>query len=149
MKIGIASDHHGVKRKNKLIRYLERKGHNVINYGTDDNNSVDYPDYAFLIGDKINNQEIDFGILICGTGIGMCMAANKVRNIRCAKVDNVKEAKLAKLHNDANVISLSSKMSTLKMKDIIDVFIKTEFSKEERHQRRIGKINNYVDNYER
>lgn len=149
MKIGIASDHHGVKRKNKLIRYLERKGHNVINYGTDDNNSVDYPDYAFLIGDKINNQEIDFGILICGTGIGMCMAANKVRNIRCAKVDNVKEAKLAKLHNDANVISLSSKMSTLKMKDIIDVFIKTEFSKEERHQRRIDKINNYVDNYER
>ena len=86
MKIGIASDHHGVKRKNKLIRYLERKGHNVINYGTDDNNSVDYPDYAFLIGDKINNQEIDFGILIWNW-IGMCMAANKYV-ILDAKVDN-------------------------------------------------------------
>lgn len=147
MIIGIASDHRGIKRKEKIIKYLVKKGHAVINYGTNDSNSVDYPDYAFLIGDKINNQEIDFGILICGTGIGMCIAANKVHNIRCAKIDNVKEARLAKSHNNANVIALSSSMYLFKMKDIIDVFINTPFSDEERHQRRIDKINNYSNYY--
>ena len=143
MIIGIASDHRGIKRKEKIIKYLVKKGHAVINYGTNDSNSVDYPDYAFLIGDKINNQEIDFGILICGTGIGMCIAANKVHNIRCAKIDKVKEARLARSHNNVNIIALSSTMPLFKMKDIIDVFLKTPFSNEERHQRRIDKINNY------
>ncbi len=146
MKIGIATDHHGIKQKIKLIKYLEKKGHIVINYGTDNDNSVDYPDYAFIVGSKINDGEIDLGILICGTGIGMCIAANKVKNIRCAKVDSVKEAKLSKMHNSANVISISSSMSLIKMKDIIDAFIKTPFSNVERHQLRIDKINNYNNN---
>lgn len=145
MKIGIASDHHGYKQKEKLIKYLEKKGNIVTNFGTDNATSVDYPDYAFMIGNKINSQELDLGILMCGTGIGMCIAANKVHNIRCAKVDSVKESKMAKMHNDANVLSLSSTMSIMKMKDIIDVFIKTPFSMVERHQIRIDKINNYRD----
>ena len=145
MKIGIASDHHGYKQKKKLINYLEKKGHNIINYGTDNSNSVDYPDYAFMIGHKINAKEIDLGILICGTGIGMSIAANKVKNVRCAKVDNVKEAKMARLHNNANVLALSSHMGIMKMKDIIDKFVKTPFSNVERHQIRIDKINNYVE----
>ena len=143
MNIGIASDHHGIKRKLKLINYLSKKGHNIINYGTNSEIAVDYPDYAFIVGNKINSKEIDLGILMCGTGIGMCIAANKVHNIRCAKIDNIREAKLAKMHNDANVISLSSQMSLMKMKDIIDVFLKATF--EERHQIRIDKINNYID----
>ncbi len=148
MIIGIATDHRGIKKKAKLINYLEKKGHKVINYGTDTEVSVDYPDFAFLLGEKINNKEIELGILICGTGIGMCIAANKVNGIRCAKVDNTKEAFLSRSHNDANIISLSNYMSLYKMKDIIDVFIKTPFSKEERHLRRIEKINNYHNNNE-
>lgn len=142
MKIGIASDHRGVDKKAKLIKYLSKK-YEVINYGTDTKDSVDYPDYAFLVGEKINQKEIELGILICGTGIGMSIAANKVDNIRCAKVDNVKEAYYARQHNDANMITLSNNMCLLKMKDILDMFLKTEFSNEERHQRRIEKINNY------
>ncbi|MDD2181091.1 MAG: RpiB/LacA/LacB family sugar-phosphate isomerase [Bacilli bacterium] len=145
MNIGIATDHHGVKQKEKLIKYLQKKGHTIYNYGTDSEESVDYPDYAFLIGEKINEDEIELGILICGTGVGMCIASNKVRGIRCAKIDNVKEAKLSRLHNNANVISLSSYMSLTKMKDILDVFIKTRFTGEERHILRLEKVDNYFN----
>ncbi|HHU54994.1 MAG TPA: ribose 5-phosphate isomerase B [Mollicutes bacterium] len=147
MNIGIATDHRGVTQKKKLIKYLEAKGHNIYNYGTDSEESVDYPDYAFLIGNKINEGEIELGILICGTGVGMCIASNKVRGIRCAKVDNTKEAKLSRLHNNANVISLSSYMGLTKMKDILDVFIKTKFSNEERHLLRLNKVDNYNNEY--
>jgi ribose 5-phosphate isomerase B len=147
MNIGIATDHRGVTQKKKLIKYLEAKGHNIYNYGTDSEESVDYPDYAFLIGNKINEGEIELGILICGTGVGMCIASNKVRGIRCAKVDNTKEAKLSRLHNNANVISLSSYMGLTKMKDILDVFIKTKFSNEERHLLRVNKVDNYNNEY--
>lgn len=143
MNIGIASDHRGVKQKNKIIKYLGKKGHNIYNYGTDSPDSVDYPDYAFLIGEKVNEGEIEIGILICGTGVGMCIASNKVSGIRCAKVDNAKEAKLSRLHNNANVISLSSAMGVTKMKDILDVFINTDFSNEERHIVRVNKVDSY------
>lgn len=147
MNIGIATDHRGVKQKQKLIKYLEKKGHTIYNYGPDTEESVDYPDYAFLIGEKINSGEIELGILICGTGIGMCIAGNKVKGIRCAKVDNIKEAKLSRLHNNANVISLSSNMGLMRMKDILDVFLSTSFSAEERHVLRINKIDNYSNDY--
>ena len=100
-----------------------------------------------MIGEKINVGEIDLGILICGTGIGMCIAGNKVKGIRCAKVDNIKEAKLSRLHNNANVISLSSNMGLMRMKDILDVFLSTSFSAEERHVLRINKIDNYSNDY--
>ncbi|MDD3392286.1 MAG: RpiB/LacA/LacB family sugar-phosphate isomerase [Bacilli bacterium] len=143
MIIGIASDHRGIDKKSKLISYLRKKNINVVNYGTDTKDSVDYPDYAFLIGHKINEQEIELGILICGTGIGMCIAANKVKNIRCAKIDNNKEAYYARNHNNANVIALSNEMSLIKMKDIIDIFLKANFAGEERHLRRIQKISDY------
>lgn len=143
MRIGIASDHRGVRLKKSLIEYLTKKGYEVFDYGTNSEVSVDYPDYAFLIGEKVNEDEIDMGILICGTGIGMSIACNKVKNIRCAKVDTIQEAKFARLHNNANVITLSSYMSLIKMKDIIDVFLKTEFSNEERHIIRNNKIDNY------
>lgn len=143
MKIGIATDHRGVKIKKNLIKYLNKKGFKVIDYGPYNEEAVDYPDYAFLIGEKINSFEIDLGILICGTGIGMSIACNKVNGIRCAKVDNLEEAKYARSHNGANVITLSSKMSVFKMKDILDVFLNTDFSNEERHIRRVKKIDNY------
>lgn len=143
MNLGIASDHRGVNQKNELIEYLKQKGYNVLNLGTDSDVAVDYPDYAILIGEKINSNYIDLGILICGTGIGMCIASNKVKGIRCAKVDNLEEAKLARTHNDANVISLSSSMDMNKKKEILDIFIDTSFNGEERHLQRIKKIERY------
>lgn len=143
MNIGIASDHHGVKVKEKIIKYLEKKGYAVINYGTDNEIAVDYPEYAFKVGEAIANNQIDYGILICGTGIGMSIACNKVKGVRCGKVSTVKEAELTKLHNHANVIAFSASLNILKIKDIIDTFLKTEASTEERHVRRVEQIDSY------
>lgn len=143
MRICIANDHRGVKRKKEIIKYLESKGYELINIGTDLDNSIDYPEFAFSLGKKIVNKEADLGILLCGTGIGMSIAANKVKNIRCAKVDNVRDAKLTKLHNDANVIALSSEISLFKTKRILNAFLETKFSNEERHVRRIKMIDDY------
>ena len=144
MEIGIANDHHGVQIKQKLTEYLEQKGYTVINYGTDTMETmVDYPDYAFKIGEAINKKEIVFGILICNTGIGMSIAANKVRNVRCAKVNDEYEAEMTRRDNDANVIALSSRLGIEKMKKILDVFLKTKYLNIERYTRRINKINDY------
>ena len=140
MNIGIASDHGGYKLKDKLIKYLKQKGCNVIDYGTDSTNSCDYPDYAYKLCKGILNNEAELGIAICKTGIGISIACNKIKGIRCAKVSNSKEAKMSKLHNNANVIALSGEMLTFEAKDIIDEFITNKFSNEERHINRINKI---------
>lgn len=145
MKIGIASDHHGVKIKKNIKDYLNHLGYEVLDLGPSTLDSVDYPEYAFKIGDLLKSKEIEIGILICGTGIGMSIAANKVKGVRCALVHNTKEARLAKLHNDANCLALSSSFRMFKIKDIVDAFINTNFSKEERHQRRVDMINNYSE----
>ena len=139
MKIGIASDHKGYDKKLKLLEYLQKE-YDITDYGTYSNESVDYTDFAKRLCNDINKNKIEYGILICYTGIGMSIAANKIKRIRCAKVDNVLEAKLSRLHNDANVISFSSKKSFYEIKKIVDTFLKTEFSNEERHVRRINKI---------
>ncbi len=140
MKIGIANDHKGLKLKNKLIKQLNKKGYEVINYGTNDNISVDYPDYAKQIGTDVSSNKLDLGILICGTGIGMSIACNKVKGARCAKVNTVKEAKLAKEHNNANVLAIGGNTFTFKAKKIVNTFLETSYSNEERHNRRISKI---------
>ena len=85
MKIGIANDHHGVSLKQELTRYLENLGYTVVNYGTDEETMVDYPDYAFKVGEDVRDKNIEYGILICNTGIGMSIAANKIKNVRCDK----------------------------------------------------------------
>lgn len=146
MKIGIASDHHGYSEKRKVIKYLMKKKHEVIDFGINVSGSVDYPEYAFKVGEAIKNKEVDFGILFCGTGIGMSIAANKVNGVRCAKVNNIKEAKLAILHNDANCIAMGSNMHMFRVKDIIDVALQTNFSNDERHVRRNELIDNYQNN---
>lgn len=144
MKIGIASDHRGFKRKEALRKYLEKKAFEVVNYGTDSLERVDYPEFAFKIGEAASRKDIDLGILICGTGIGMSIACNKVNGALCAKIDNVKEAFYAKNHNNANVIALGASMSIIKMKDIMDTFLKTKFiTDDERYQYRINLINEY------
>lgn len=146
MKIGITNDHRGLELKQKLTNYLEKKGYNIINYGTDTKDSVDYPDYAFKLCKALINKEIDFGIAICGTGIGISIACNKVKGIRCAKISTEKEAIMCRKHNDANVIALGSDISILEAKDIIDAFLITNFTNEERHINRIKKITDYEEN---
>jgi len=143
MKIAIASDHKGYRLKETLINYLHKKGYEVLDLGTDSIFSTDYPKYAFLLCDKVSKKEVERGIVICGTGIGISIACNKVDGIRCAKVDNVREAKLTRIDNDANVLALNGNMFAYKAKDIIDVFLKTEFSNQERHIKRLKMIEEY------
>lgn len=145
MKIAIASDHKGYHLKTTLITYLNKKGYEVLDIGTDSVISTDYPKYAFLLCEKVVNKEVDFGIVICATGIGISIACNKVKGIRCAKVDNTKEAKATRIDNDANVLALNGSMMSYKAKDIVDVFFKTNFSNGERHLKRLKMIEDYEE----
>mgnify|MGYP001625216171 FL=1 len=140
MKIGIASDHRGVILKEKIKNYLNDR-YQIIDYGTNSIESVDYPQYAYKIGESVRDNKIDLGILICGTGIGMSIACNKVKKVRCAKVTTKEEAFLARSHNNANVIALSENITNYK--EIIDTFLTTDFSNEEKHIRRVEMIDNY------
>ena len=143
MKIGIATDHHGVELKQILTEFLHGKGYNVIDYGTNSTEMVDYPDYAFKIGEAISNKEIDYGILLCNTGIGMSIACNKVKGVRCAKVSNNYEAKMTRRDNDANCIALSARMDIDEIKEILITFLTEKYANIDRYNRRIEKINNY------
>lgn len=145
MKIGIANDHTGVEVKNQLKQFLDQLGYEVINYGTDQETSVDYPVYAFELCESLLNGDIVHGILICKTGIGMSIAANKVKGIRCAKADTVEEAKLTRLHNDSQVLALSALHDLELLKEICQTFLETEFSHEDRHIRRIKLMEDYED----
>lgn len=144
--IGIISDHNGYLMKQELTKFLTEMGYNVIDYGTNDSSSVDYPDFAVVLGDNLNNRNVSYGIAICGTGIGMSIALNKINGIRCAKIDNVEEAMLAKEHNDANVISISCHKDINEVKEMVTKFLKTDFSTEERHHRRVQKIKDLENN---
>lgn len=140
MKLVIGNDHAGVEFKEKLVKALEEKGHEVINVGTDSLESVDYPDIAVLVGEKVLDGEAKFGILICGTGIGISIAANKIKGIRAALVHNEFTAKLARLHNDANVIALGARVIGDELGlACVETFINTEFEGG-RHARRVDKI---------
>ena len=105
MKIGIASDHHGLDKVDTIKRYLEDKGYEVVNYGPTSGEATDYPMYAFRLSEAVAHGNVDKGILMCGTGIGMSIAANKVKGIRCARIVNSEDAMYASLHNHANVIA--------------------------------------------
>lgn len=143
MKIGIANDHRGYETKNKIVEFLTHLGYEVVNYGSDTEEPVDYPEYAFKIGEAVSKKEVDRGILVCRTGIGMSIACNKVKGVRCAKVDNVEDAALTRLDNDSNVIAISYVKDITEIKEIIKTFLEMKFSEEERHQRRINLIDTY------
>jgi ribose 5-phosphate isomerase B len=143
MKIGIASDHSGIELKKLLIDHLQKNNYEVKNYGTDTVDSVDYPDYAFKIGEAVRDHIIDMGILICRTGIGMSMACNKVHGSRCAHVASINDAKMTRIDNNANVVSFGCDMDPTMAISIVDTFLTTPTSTEERHQRRVAKIDNY------
>ena len=113
MKIGIANDHRGVNLKKKIMNYLHEKDILCVDYGTNSEESCDYVDYALKLGNAINNKEVDLGILICGTGIGMSIAANKINGIRCARVVNSDEAKLSREHNMANIMAIGENIENV------------------------------------
>lgn len=140
MKIAIASDHAGFELKEKIKKFLNELGYKYKDFGTDSNESVDYPDYGLKVAESVAKKECDRGILICGSGIGMCMTANKVPGIRAALCHNVETAKLSREHNDANVLTFGSRMIDEKTaKDMVKVWLKTEFLGD-RHLRRVNKI---------
>ncbi len=145
MTIGIGNDHRGYELKNELIKYLEEQNYNVKNLGSNTTESTDYPIYAFKVGESVANGEIDFGILICRTGIGMSIACNKVKGVRCGKVDSISDAKLCRIDNNCNVIAVSYEKSLDELKEIITTFITTQFTNEERHARRINMIKEYEE----
>ena len=146
MKIGIASDHGGYELKYNLTKKLQEKGYNVVDYGTDSSIRVDYPEFAFKLCDEVLKNNVDFGIAICKTGIGMSIACNKVKGIRCAKVDNEIDAEFSKRHNNANVIALSANKSLEEILKLIDIFISNSFE-EGRHLDRINMIRKYEDEH--
>ena len=147
MKVGIVSDHRGIYLKRSLIEYLEHSGYEVINYGTDSSESVNFPEYARKLGNGIINKDIDSGIAICGTGIGMSIALNKMKGIYCAKISSINEAVLCREHNDANVIAMSADIELELAKSMVDKFLNTSFSNVEKYLNRNNMIKE-LENYE-
>ena len=141
MKIAMANDHGAYTYKLEIKKMLEQEGYTVIDCGTNSEESVDYPDYAKACAEKVLFKEADLGIVLCGTGIGISIAANKIKGIRCGLCTNTTMARLTREHNDANILALGQRTTGIETcKDIVHTFIKTPFSNGERHKQRIEKI---------
>lgn len=141
MKVGIAGDHSAVELKQELMNHLIQKGYEVINYGTDSTESVDYPAYGETLSREIMSGKVERGIAICGTGIGIGIACNKVPGIRCCTCSEPYSAMLARKHNDAQVISIGARVVGSELaKMIVNIFLETEFEGG-RHQRRVNLLN--------
>ena len=139
-KLFISSDHGGFYLKEQILEYLLKKSFKIIDLGTKDSSSVDYPDYSKILVEKMKNNLDYFGILLCGTGIGMSIAANRYSHIRAALCADDDMARLSRMHNDANVLVIGGRTTSLNSaKKIIDVFLSTEFEKG-RHTKRLKKI---------
>lgn len=140
MRIAIGSDHRGVHVKAKLVQLLTQLGHEVQDEGAHDEQGIDYPDIASLVGRKVSSGQVERGILICGTGIGMAIAANKFANVRAATCYDEVTAEMCRRHNDVNVLCLSGDMLGERRIDrMVDIWLKTEFEGG-RHARRLEKI---------
>ncbi|SHM68008.1 ribose 5-phosphate isomerase B [Caldanaerovirga acetigignens] len=143
MKIAVASDHGGFGLKEEIIKFLEEKGIEYEDMGTFSEEPVDYPDIAFKLAEAVARGEYDRGILICGTGIGVTIAANKVKGIRAALCHDVYSAKMSRLHNNANVLTMGGRVIGPGLaKAIVEEWLKAEFEGG-RHKRRIDKISSY------
>jgi ribose 5-phosphate isomerase B len=140
MKISIGNDHAGPEYKKAIVAMLKAKGHDVTNYGTDSENSVDYPDFGHLVATDVSEANADFGIVICGSGNGIAMTANKHQKVRAALCWNKEIATLARQHNDANIISIPARFTSITQAvEMVDTFLSTEFEGG-RHQNRVDKI---------
>jgi ribose 5-phosphate isomerase B len=141
MKIAIAADQGGFTLKQDLVRWLGEQGHAVDDLGTDSIDSVDYPDYGYKLAEGIAAGRFDRGIALCGSGIGISIAVNRIPAARCALVSEPVSARLAREHNDANVIALGGRLIGADMaRECIEVFLTTPFSHGERHERRVEKL---------
>lgn len=149
MKIAIASDHRGVEYKKEIIKYLKEKGNILIDCSKNNTPTDDYPDFAFEVCNKVISKEAEIGILVCRTGIGMSIAANKVKGIRCAKINSIEEATLSRNDNGANVMTFNYTDDMNNIKKYIDAFISAEVINDERHQRRVDKITAYEEKNDR
>jgi len=140
MKIAIGSDHGGFELKGKVINFLKEKGYEVLDLGCNSTDSVDYPKYGRLVGEAVVENKADKGIVICGTGIGISIAANKVKGVRAALCTNTTMARLTREHNDANVLSMGARLSgDILALEMVDVFLTTEFEGG-RHQKRVDQL---------
>jgi len=145
MIIPIASDHAGFEAKEKVKAWLEEMDHMPVDFGTHSDESVDYPDFAVQVAEKVNNGEHEKGILICGSGQGMCMTANKYKNVRAALVYDDKSAKMTRQHNNANILCLPGReLSEEDLKKIVEIWLSTGFDGG-RHERRVNKIHDLTD----
>jgi ribose 5-phosphate isomerase B len=141
MRVALGCDHAGFELKDKLKQHLAETGISVDDKGTNSTASVDYPDYAQLVGNEVVNHKADYGILVCGSGIGMSIAANKIHGIRAVNAHNELEAQLSREHNDANVLALGGRMLDDKTAfSIVDLWLATPFPGSDRHKRRIEKV---------
>lgn len=143
MKIVIGSDHRGYQLKEQIKKYFDTNKTEYKDVGTTSTESVDYPDYAKLAGEAINNENYDFGVLICGSGIGVSIAANKIKGLRAVNANNNNLTEMSRLHNNANVICFGSDFIDYeKAIRFFEIFINTKFEGGERHERRINKLEN-------
>lgn len=148
MIISIGCDHSALELKNAIVEYLKEKGNKVIDRGTYTKDSCDYTDFGYAVAKDVQSTIADRGIVVCFTGIGMSMIANKVKGVRCALVGSVDAAILTREHNDSNCLALSAKYTNVELaKEIVDIWLGTEFSHNERHQRRIDKISKYEEEF--
>ena len=140
MKIAVAADHGGLKLKNRIKEYLLEKGHEIYDFGTNSTESCDYPDFALPAAEAVASGKCDRGIIVCSTGIGVSMVANKVPGVRCALCHEKYSAEFTRRHNDANVLAMGEKVVEAECAlELVDIFLKTEFEGG-RHQRRVDKI---------
>ena len=141
MKIAIGCDHGALELKNTVKAHLEKRGFMVEDFGTYTSQSCDYPDFASAAARAVSSGECERGIVLCTTGIGVSIAANKIPGIRCALLSDVRSAKMTRLHNDTNMMALGAGVVGPNLAlEIVDVWVDTAFSGEERHQRRIDKV---------
>lgn len=147
MKVALASDHGGIHIREEIKELLEEMGLEYEDFGCDCEDSVDYPDYALPVAEKVAKGEFDRGILICGTGIGMSISANKVKGIRCALVHDMFSAKATRQHNDSNILAMGERVIGPGLaREIAKVWLTTEFEGG-RHSRRIEKLTNYEEKH--
>ncbi len=145
-KIAIASDHAGRELKECIKEYLVGKGFELCDMGTDSDESVDYPDFGIPVAEKVSSGEIKRGVLVCGTGVGMSIVANKFKNVRAALVCDVFTARMAKEHNDANILVIGGRVVGKGLaEEVVEAWISTEFAGG-RHKRRLDKIRDIEDN---
>ena len=148
MKIAVACDHGGLNLKRAVIKYVEKCGHTVVDFGTDSFDSCDYPDFVLPAAEAVASGECERGIFVCSSGIGVSIVANKVPGVRCAHCHDVYCAKYTRYHNNANAVAFGEKViGEGQMEEIVNAFLTCEFEGGERHERRVAKIKAVEEKY--